>query len=626
MMPSRPERQSLRAPLRDATLRRSYLIRVFGLIWTAARGWTVAWGILLVVQGLMPVALVYLTKPLVDGLQAAVGRGTSWETVRPVLLVIVGIGSVLLLTELLKVCLEWIGTAQSELVQDHITDLVHAKSTAVDLAFYETPDFYDHLYRARGDAGNRPLALLESSGRLVQDGVTLVAMAAVLLPYGVWLPPALLLSTLPALFVVVRTSRRYHDWWKRSTADRRRAQYLGVILTEAWHAGEVRLFSLANYFRDAYRALRRRLRTERLHLLKDQSLARLGAEGVALLVSAGTIAWMVARAFLGRATLGDIALFYQAFQRGQGLMRALLTNVGQIYTNGLFLANLFEFLDLEARIVDPPQPLPAPSRLRHGIRFRDVTFRYPGTDRVALRKFHLLIPAGQTAAIVGANGAGKTTLLKLLCRFYDPEAGHVELDGIDLRALSLAQRRRMVTFFFQLPVSYRATARHNIAMGDLAAEPDLSRIEAAARDAGAHTVIAALPKGYDTLLGKWFAEGTELSAGEWQRVALARAYLRQSQIMILDEPTSFMDSWAEAEWFERFRALAQGRTSILITHRLTIAMRADIIHVMQRGEIVESGTHQELLAQGGLYAQSWRAQVESAAHLSEMSPTHAGRS
>ena len=626
MMPSRPERQSLRAPLRDATLRRSYLIRVFGLIWTAARGWTVAWGILLVVQGLMPVALVYLTKPLVDGLQAAVGRGTSWETVRPVLLVVVGIGGVLLLTELLKVCLEWIGTAQSELVQDHITDLVHAKSTAVDLAFYETPDFYDHLYRARGDAGNRPLALLESSGRLVQDGVTLVAMAAVLLPYGVWLPPALLVSTLPALFVVVRTSRRYHDWWKRSTADRRRAQYLGVILTEAWHAGEVRLFGLASYFRDAYRALRRRLRTERLHLLKDQTLARLGAEGVALLVSAGTIAWMVARAFMGRATLGDIALFYQAFQRGQGLMRALLTNVGQIYTNGLFLANLFEFLDLEARIVDPPQPLPAPSRLRHGIRFRDVTFRYPGTDRVALRKFHLMIPAGQTVAIVGANGAGKTTLLKLLCRFYDPEAGHVELDGIDLRDLSLAQLRRMVTVMFQLPVSYQGTARHNIAMGDLAAEPDLSRIEAAARDAGAHTVIAALPKGYDTLLGKWFAEGTELSAGEWQRVALARAYLRQSQIMILDEPTSFMDSWAEAEWFERFRALAQGRTSILITHRLTIAMRADIIHVMQRGEIVESGTHQELLAQGGLYAQSWRAQVESAAHLSEMSPAHAGRS
>src|SRR5881396_14405 len=622
----RPKNQSVKPMIHETALKLSYMIRVFGLIWTAARRWMLAWIALLAVQGLMPVALVYLTKPLVDGLQATVGRGTSWASVRPVLVVAGCIGGILLLTELLKVCLEWIGAVQSELIQDHITDLVHAKSASVDLAFYETPDFYDHLYRARGDASNRPLALLESSGSLAQNSITLVAMAAVLIPYGTWLPPALLLSTLPAFYVVVRTSRRYHAWWKNTTPERRRSQYLGIILTEAWYAGEVRLFGLAGYFRNAYRELRGRLRTERLALLRDQSLSRVGAEVVALLVSAATIAWMVWRAFLGHATLGDIALFYQAFQRGQGLMRALLTNVGQIYTNGLFLANLFEFLDLEARIVDPPQPLPAPSRLRHGIRFRDVTFRYPGTDRVALRKFHLMIPAGQTVAIVGANGAGKTTLLKLLCRFYDPEAGHVELDGIDLRALSLAQLRRMVTVIFQLPVSYQGTARHNIAMGDLAAEPDLSRIEAAARDAGAHTVIAALPKGYDTLLGKWFAEGTELSAGEWQRVALARAYLRQSQIMILDEPTSFMDSWAEAEWFERFRALAQGRTSILITHRLTIAMRADIIHVMQRGEIVESGTHQELLAQGGLYAQSWRAQVESAAHLSEMSPAHAGRS
>src|SRR3989454_9731081 len=618
MMPSRPERQSLRAPLRDATLRRSYLIRVFGLIWTAARGWTVAWGILLVVQGLMPVALVYLTKPLVDGLQAAVGRGTSWETVRPVLLIVVGIGGVLLLTELLKVCLEWIGTAQSELVQDHITDLVHAKSTAVDLAFYETPDFYDHLYRARGDAGNRPLALLENSGRLVQDGVTLVAMAAVLLPYGVWLPPALLVSTLPALFVVVRTSRRYHDWWKRSTADRRRSQYLGVVLTEAWHAGEVRLFGLAGYFRNAYRALRRRLRTERLHLLKDQSLARLGAEGVALLVSAGTIAWMVARAFMGRATLGDIALFFQAFQRGQGLMRALLTNVGQIYTNGLFLVNLFEFLDLKTRIGDPPSPVPPPSTLNHGIRFHNVTFRYPGTDRVALRDFNLTIPAGRTVAIVGANGAGKTTLLKLLCRLYDPESGHIDIDGIDLRDLSLTQLRRMITVMFQLPVGYQGTARQNISMGNLDAESNVSRIEAAARDAGAHDLIAALPQGYDTLLGKWFAEGTELSAGEWQRVAMARAYLRQSEIIILDEPTSFMDSWAEAEWFERFRTLARGRTAIIITHRLTIAMRADVVHVMRSGQIVESGNHQDLLARGGLYSQSWREQVEAASSGIEM--------
>jgi len=597
------------------------MMRVFGLIWTAARGWMVAWGIVLIVQGLMPVGLVYLTKPLVDGLQATVGRGTSWASVQPVLVVAACIGGILLLTELLKVCVEWIGTAQSELIQDHITDLMHAKSASVDLAFYETPDFYDHLYRARGDASNRPLALLESSGSLVQNSITLIAMAAVLIPYGSWLPPALLLSTLPAFYVVVRTSRRYHAWWKHTTPERRRSQYLGVVLTDAWHAGEVRLFGLAGYFRRAYRELRRHLRNERFSLLRDQSLARVVAEVFALVVSAATIAWMVWRAFLGHATLGDIALFYQAFQRGQGLMRALLTNVGQIYTNGLFLANLFEFLDLETHIVDPPNPIPVPSTLKEGIRFRDVTFRYPGTDRVALSDFNLTIPPGRTVSIVGTNIAGKTTLLKLLCRLYDPESGRIELDGIDLRALSLTQLRRMITVMFQLPVPYQGTARENIAMGDLQAEQSLFRIEAAARDAGAHEVIAPLPKGYDTVLGKWFAGGTELSAGEWQRVATARAYLRQSEIIILDEPTSFMDSWSEAQWFERFRALARGRTAIIITHRLTIAMRADVIHVMRHGQIVEAGSHQELLANRGLYSQSWREQMESASRVTERQAT-----
>jgi ATP-binding cassette subfamily B protein len=616
-MPAASQQRPMGRLINDTSRQLSQLGRVFALIWAAARGLTIAWGIMLGVQGLMPVALVYLTKPLVDGLKAAVGGGTSWETIRPVLVVAAGMGAILLFTELLKVLIEWVSTAQSELIQDHITDLVHAKSAAVDLAFYETPDFYDHLYRARDDAANRPLALLQSSGSLVQNGITLLAMAAVLLPYGIWLPPVLLLSTLPALFVVVRTSRRYHAWWKTSTPERRRGQYLGVILTDAWHAGEVRLFELAGYFRQAYRDLRRKLRGERLDLLREQSVARGGAQVLALLVSVATIAWMVWRAFLGRATLGDIALFAQAFQRGQGLMQALLTNLGQIYNNGLFLVNLLEFLDLEPQVVDPPSPRPAPSTLRQGIRFRGITFSYPGGDRPALRDFDLTIPAGRTVAIVGENGAGKTTLLKLLCRFYDPDAGRVELDGTDVRDLALADLRRLITVMFQLPVPYQGTARQNIAMGDLSAERDLSRIEMAATSAGAHDLIAGLPKGYDTLLGKWFADGTELSAGEWQRVAMARAFLRQSPIIVLDEPTSFLDSWAEAEWFARFRDLARERTGIVITHRFTIAMRADVIHVMQHGQVVESGTHNELLMAGGLYAQSWRAQMDAAARPGE---------
>jgi len=615
------QRYSLARPQHKTAIKLSYFARVFGFVWAAAGQWTIAWAVLLVVQGLLPVGVVYLTKPLVDGLHHAIGGGASLESVQPILRIALAIGAILLLTELIKVALEWIGATQSELVQDYLSDLLHGKSTTVDFAFYETPDYYDRMFRARVDASNRPLALLESSGSLVQNTVTVVAMAAVLIPYGAWLPLALLVSTAPAFYVVVRTSRRYHDWWTNTTTDRRRTQYLATVLTDGFYAGEIRFFGLGSFFRTGYLELRRRLRTERLRLLREQGLARVGAEVVALLVSAATIAWMVWRAFIGLATLGDIALFYQAFQRGQGLMRALLTNVGQIYNNGLFLANLFEFLDLEPRIADPSEPLPAPARLAQGIRFRDVTFRYPGTDRIALKDFNLTIPAGRTVAIVGANGAGKTTLIKLLCRFYDPESGRIEIDGIDLRRISLDDVRRMITIMFQLPVRYQDTARQNIAMGNLEAAKSTAQIEAAARNADTHELIRSLPKGYEAVLGKWFADGTELSAGEWQRVAMARAYLRKSEIIILDEPTSFMDSWAEAEWFERFRGLSRNRTAIIVTHRLTIAMRADVIHVMQHGQIVESGSHQELVARDGLYSKSWRTQVESASPEAEMQAT-----
>jgi ATP-binding cassette subfamily B protein len=253
--------------------------------------------------------------------------------------------------------------------------------------------------------------------------------------------------------------------------------------------------------------------------------------------------------------------------------------------------------------------------LREGIRFQRVSFCYPGSERAILHNFDLTIPAGQIAAIVGANGAGKSTLLKLLCRFYDPQAGCITLDGIDLRRLALGELRAMLSVLFQWPVPYQATAAQNIAFGDLAAEPSPAQLESAARSAGAHEMITRLRQGYDTPLGKWFANGVELSVGELQRLALARAFLRRAQIIVLDEPTSALDSWAEADWFDRFRILAQGRTAIIITHRFTIAKRADMIHVMDSGRMVESGTHDDLLAQGGLYAQSWFAQVQTSPHF-----------
>jgi ATP-binding cassette subfamily B protein len=283
------------------------------------------------------------------------------------------------------------------------------------------------------------------------------------------------------------------------------------------------------------------------------------------------------------------------------------------YTIILFLGDPFEFLGLQPKVADPPRPLPAPRALRSGLHFNQVTFHYPGSNRTALRDFNLVIPAGQFAAIVGTNGAGKSTLIKLLCRFYDPDEGCIELDAIDIRHFRVGDLRRRMSVLFQVPVHYSATVRENIALGDLTAVSQNGEIEAAARPSGADQCVAGLPKGYDSLLGRWFEGGAELSVGEWQRVALARAILRRAPVLLLDEPTSAMDPWAEANWLGRFRGLAVGRTALLITHRMTTAMHADIINVMADGRIIESGTHSQLLAKNGRYAETWTRQMEACA-------------
>ncbi len=514
------------------------------------------------------------------------------------------------MTEALRSVTGWVRTVQAELVQDHLSTVIHAKAIALDLAAFETPTYYDRLYQASVDAFHRPVALLETLGSLLQHSLTLIAMAGVLWSFGWWVPLLLLGSTAPALAVVLRYTVRQNQWRLRTTTDRRRVDYFDWLLTVRETAAELRLFALGQVFETAFQALRQRLRLEYVQLARNQALAELMTGALALLTSGGALIWMVWRAVRGEVSLGDVTLFYQAFGQGQGLMRVLLGNVSQLYSNVLFLENLFEFLQLSSHVVDPPRPQPVPESLREGIALHDVSFRYPGSDRLALNRFSLTIPAGRTVAIVGANGAGKSTLVKLLCRFYDPETGAITFDGINIQDVSLGALRRQITVLFQQPVQYHMTASENIALSDLDAKPDAMAIEEAARAAGADGAIARLPESYETMLGRWFG-GAELSVGEWQRVALARAFLRQSPILVLDEPTSAMDSWAEAAWMDRFRTLAEGKTVVMITHRFTTAMRADIIHVMDAGQVVESGTHWELVTRNGRYAESWAMQMQA---------------
>jgi ATP-binding cassette, subfamily B, bacterial len=593
--------------LRRIAAQLPYVPRTLALVWTAARGWTTAWVALLVIQGLLPVATVYLTRALVNALVAAIRAGSSWDAFRPTLVLAALMGGILLLAELLHGVSNWLRRAQADLVQDHISALIHEKSVALDLAFYESPDFYDHLYRARDEASHRPVALLETAGSLLENGVALAAMAAVLFSFGPWLPFALVFATLPALYVVVRYAELQHLSWERSTPEQRRSWYYDALLTTGESAAELRLFGLGDYFRAAFTAVRGRLRQERLSLAAAQSRAELFAGLLALAVSAAAMGWMLWRASRGLATLGDLAMFYQTFQSGMRLTRTLLEHTGQLYQNSLFLADLFAFLGLQPKIADRAGATAPPTAAIRQIRFRSVTFQYPGSARPALQGFDLTIAAGSMAAMVGPNGAGKSTLLKLLCRLYDADSGSIEIDGIDLRSMPVADLRRLITVLFQEPVHYNTSAAENIALGDLSSKASAGAIASAARDAGADGIISRLPRGYQTLLGNSFESGAELSVGEWQRVALARAFLRQAPIMILDEPTSAMDPWAESDWMTRFRQLAAGRIAILITHRFTTARFADVIHVVENGKVVESGNHEELLALGGLYAQGWSA-------------------
>lgn len=592
----------------------SHLAQTLRLVWAASRNWTIAWMVLLVVQGLLPIGSVYLIRILVNGLVAAVGSGTSWASIQPVLTPVVLMGGLLLLSEVLQGASEWVRTAQSELVQDHISGLIHRQSEAIDFGCYESSEYNDQLSRARDGASGRSLAILENTGSLLQNSITLLAMAAVLLPYGIWLPLILCASALPTFYIMLRLNRLQYQWSQKTTTDRRWLQYYDLLLTHSGVAAELRLFNFGSYIQASYQHLRQRLRQEQLRLIRNQSLSRLGAGMMALVVLGGAMAWMGWQVLLGAITLGDLALFYQAFNQGQGIVKTLLANFGQVYRNSLFIGNLFEFLQIQPKIVEPSHPIPTPANLSQGIQFRHITFRYPGSTEPVLENFSLTIPSEKIVAIVGDNGAGKSTLLKLLCRFYDPEQGSIELDGIDLRRFAIAKLRRLITILFQSPITYQMSAVENMTLGDLSAVPHRTDIEVAAKDAGIHDKLIRLPQGYDSMLGKWFPGGTDLSGGEWQRLALARAFLRKAPIIILDEPTSAMDPWAEFDWLERFRTMAQGRTAIVITHRFTLAMRADIIHVMRAGKIVESGSHDQLLTQDGLYAQSWRSQMQASHH------------
>ncbi len=563
------------------------------------------------VQGLLPLAAIWLMKLIVDGVSDGIAATDHGAAFRHVALLIGLAAAVGLAAAIARSLAALVDQALSQTVTDHVTDLIHAQSVKVDLEYYENPRYHDTLYRAQQEAPYRPTSIVKNLTSTGQSMVTLVAMAGLLLTLHWAVGLIIFAAAIPGAIVRFLYSRKLYTWQRRRSEAERQSHYAHWLLTDSSRAKEVRLFDLGDRFRAWHRDLRRVLRRELIGLTARRSLAELVAGFVTVAAVFGTFAYMAWRTILGAITLGAMVAYYQAFQTSLSSLQSVLGGFASLYEDSLFLSYYDEFMTLEPKVAQPERPKPISLPIKEGVRFQNVTFHYPDTERTALSDVSLTIRPGEVTALVGPNGSGKTTLVKLLCRLYDPSEGSITLDGVDLRGFDVIDLRRHMSVIFQDFVQYQLTARENIRLGNVDLGASDPAIEAAARDSGIHETISRLSHGYDTMLGKWFNEGEELSVGEWQKMALARAFVRDAQIIVLDEPTSALDPQSEWDVFQHIRELAKGRAVVLISHRFSTVRTADHIHIFDQGRVIESGTHDELVALGGRYATMYEVQARA---------------
>lgn len=593
------------------------LKRALRLVWQSTRLWTTLNLILLLIQGLLPLLSLYLMKLIIDSVTAAVSEGNNiiansakQSSFSQVLFFVFLAALSALFSDICRSLSSYANEAQSLIVTDFVHDILHAKSIELDLEYYENSHFYNTLHRAQQEAIYRPNRILTSLVQLAQNAISLIAIAGLLFSLHWSIAAVLFAAALPGFFVRLNHTGKLYKKQRKWTIPERIAYYFHLMLTHDSYAKEVRLFDLGSLFRRRYQTLRHQIRQEKLTLAQKRSLAELMSQASSTFAVYAACGFIAYQTIQGQITLGGLVMYYQGFQRGQGFLREMLTSLASLYENSLFLSLLYEFLDLKRSVIEPLSPHPIPNPIKNSIKFENVSFHYPHSNRTLLENINLTIKAGETVALVGENGAGKTTFIKLLCRLYDPTSGSITIDGIDLKQLNTTDWRREISVVFQDYGRYNLSAQENIGFGNINLLQETADIIKAAQESGADHVISRLPKGYETTLGTQFDEGEELSIGEWQKVAIARAFLRQAQILILDEPTSALDAKAEYEVFEQFRQLIKGKTAILISHRLSTVKMVDRIFVLQNGTIVETGTHEELIKLGGTYAQLFEIQAK----------------
>ncbi len=597
----------LRQNLRQVFAVFQYTGRAIELVWTTSRTLTIILAILTLVAGLLPAAIAYIGKLIVDGVVLASGSGLE----RDRFLTLGYLAIEAILVALLAGSQRGLNISQSllrVLLGQKVNILILEKALTLNLVDFEDSEFYDKMTRARREASSRPLSLVSRTFSLVQDGLALVAYGGLLLKFSIWAVVVLLLSAVPAFVAETRFAGEAFRLFRWRAPETREQTYLETLIAREDFAKEVKLYQLGSMLLERYRSIFNRLYGE------DRDLTiRRGVWGY-LLSLLSTVAfyvayaWIVVEAIAGQISLGDMTMYLMVFRQGQTTFSGALTSIGGMYEDNLYLSNLYEFLEQE---IPHPQGKATKGLVPgDGIRFENVSFTYPGSLQLALKHVSLHLKPGDKLAIVGENGSGKTTLIKLLTRLYTPEEGRILLDGLDLQEWDIQVLHQRIGVIFQNFVRYQFTVGENIGVGDVEHLRDKARWQTSAEKGMAQPFIEQMPEGFQTQLGRWFKDGQELSGGQWQKIALSRAFMRtKADILVLDEPTAAMDAEAEFQIFNRLRSLTKNQMALLISHRFSTVRMADKIVVLAAGELVEQGTHEELLQAGGRYARLFRLQA-----------------